>query len=58
MSKRSNNLSRRGFLATAAAAATMRGIPQLAHAPKARVILKLVYDKSLGMMRAVERLVH
>ncbi len=52
------NLSRRGFLATAAAAATVRGIPRLASQPAGRRILKLVYDKSLGMMRAVERVVH
>ncbi len=54
MSKGSNNLSRRGFLVAATAAATVRGLPRLA----GRRILKLVYDKSLGMMRAVERVVH
>lgn len=51
-------LTRRGFLATATAAVTVRGIPRLASQPAGRRILKLVYDKSLGMMRAVERIVH
>ncbi|MEJ6399447.1 Tat pathway signal protein [Yoonia sp. 208BN28-4] len=50
------NLSRRGFLATGAAAAGMRAVPQAAK-PNGRRILTLVYDKALGMMRAVERVV-
>ena len=47
-------LSRRGFLVTAAAAGAVRALPRL---PKRR-ILELVYDKSLGMMRAVERVIY
>ncbi len=50
-------LTRRGFLGTATAATLVRGLPNLAKAPAGRRILTLVYDKSLGMMRAVERIV-
>ena len=49
-------LNRRGFLMTAVAAATVRSVPQLAQ-PSGRRILTLVYDKALGAMRAVERVV-
>jgi len=52
------DLNRRGFIALTAAAASARGLPQIAaKAPPARRILTLVYDKSLGMMRAVEKVV-
>lgn len=50
-------LTRRGFLASAAAASTVRSLPTVATRTGGRRILTLVYDKSLGMMRAVERLV-
>lgn len=50
-------LTRRGFIAATAAAATVRTLPQIATKPPARRILTLVYDKSLGMMRAIDRLV-
>lgn len=49
-------LSRRGFLAATGAAAVARVAPTIAR-PGGRRILTLVYDKGLGMMRAVERLV-
>lgn len=51
-------LTRRGFLATTAAAGAVRTIPTLAARTGGRRILTLVYDKSLGMMRAIERVVH
>ena len=51
------NLSRRGFIAAAVAAGTVRAMPTLATKAGGRRILTLVYDKSLGMMRAVERVV-
>ena len=51
------NLTRRGFIATAAAASTVRLVPMAATKPPARRILTLVYDNSLGMMRAIDRLV-
>lgn len=48
-------LTRRGFIATAVAAGAVRTVPLAVSKPGGRHILKLVYDKSLGMMRAVER---
>ncbi|WP_456391331.1 hypothetical protein, partial [Profundibacter sp.] len=51
-------LTRRGFLATTAAASVVRSVPTLATKIGGRRILTLVYDKSLGMMRAVERVVY
>ena len=50
-------LTRRGFIAATAAAGVIRTMPGLATKPPARRILTLVYDKSLGMMRAIDRLV-
>ena len=48
--------SRRGFLAGSGAALCLRGAPRVAQTGGRR-ILTLVYDKALGMMRAVERVV-
>lgn len=53
-----NGLTRRGFIATAAAAGAIRVVPTIATKLPARRILTLVYDKSLGMMRAIDRVVH
>ena len=50
-------LSRRGFLVSTGAALTVRAIPQVTAKAGGRRILTLVYDKALGMMRAVERVV-
>ena len=50
-------LSRRGFLASAAAAATVRAVPQVATQTGGRRILTLVYDKALGSMRAIDKFV-
>lgn len=50
-------LTRRGFIGTTLAAGAARSLPSLATKTGGRRILTLVYDKSLGMMRAVERLV-
>jgi hypothetical protein len=50
-------LSRRGFLAATLAIGASRAVPIALKARKPRVILELVYDKALGMMRAVERIV-
>lgn len=49
-------LSRRGFLAGTGAVAVSRVVPVVSK-PTGRRILTLVYDKALGMMRAVERVV-
>ena len=51
------NLTRRGFIAATLAAGTVRTLPAVATRPGGRRILTLVYDKSLGMMRAIDRLV-
>jgi hypothetical protein len=50
-------LSRRRFLASSGAALAVRAVPQVAAKTGGRRILTLVYDKALGMMRAVERVV-
>ena len=47
-------LTRRGFIAVTAAAGTLRVLPRVA-AARGRWVLKLVYDKGAGTMRAVER---
>lgn len=54
---RKTGLNRRTFLASAVAAASIRGLPQAGATPGGRRILTLVYDKSLGMMRAIDRVV-
>jgi len=59
--KMTKGLTRRGFLASATAAGGVRALPAIATrtaaTPGGRRILTLVYDKSLGMMRAIERVV-
>jgi hypothetical protein len=50
-------MSRRGFLVSSGAALAVRSVPQIATKVRGRRILTLVYDKALGMMRAVERVV-
>ena len=51
-------LNRRMFLAVTASGAAARALlPPLAAKPAGKRILTLVYDKSFGMMRAVDRLV-
>jgi hypothetical protein len=51
-------MSRRGFLVSSGAALAVRSVPQVAGKASGRRILTLVYDKALGMMRAVERVVN
>ena len=53
-----HGLSRRAFLATGLAAGSLRAVPKIASKAAPRRILTLAYDKSLGMMRAIERVVH
>ena len=50
-------LTRRGFIGTTLAAGAVRTVPTVATKTCSRRILTLVYDKSLGMMRAIDRLV-
>lgn len=49
-------LSRRGFLAGTSAALAVRVVPALP-ALRSRRVLTLVYDKALGGMRAVEKVI-
>lgn len=49
-------LSRRGFIVTGLAAGALRGLPATLATPPARRVVTLVYDKSLGMMRLVDKL--
>lgn len=54
------SLNRRSFLTTMAAATTMRALPPVAMTLKSRPtkrILEVVYDKSIGAMRAIDRVV-
>ncbi len=50
-------LTRRGFIAATLAASSARVLPQIAKAPPARRVLTLVYDRSIGAMRAIDKLV-
>jgi len=50
-------LNRRMFLVTSAATAGVRVLPQTVAQGSGRRILTLVFDKSAGAMRAVERVV-
>lgn len=50
-------LTRRGFFAATIAASSVRALPQIVAKTGTRRILTLVYDKGLGMMRAVEKVV-
>ena len=49
------NLTRRGFVLTALAAGGLRALPAVVVRQKR--VLTLVYDKSIGAMRAIDRLV-
>ena len=50
-------LTRRGFLAGTGAAISLRAVPGVALKPGGRRVLTLVYDKALGAMRAIDRVV-
>lgn len=51
------NFTRRGFLATSVTTLGLKSLGPIARSGSGRRILTLVYDKSLGMMRAVEKIV-
>lgn len=51
------NLNRRLFIAGCASAGVVRAVPNLTRSAPAKRVLTLVYDKSLGMMRAIDRVV-
>ncbi|WP_022703869.1 twin-arginine translocation signal domain-containing protein [Pseudorhodobacter ferrugineus] len=50
-------LTRRGFLATAAAGVSVKLLPQIAVKLGGKRIVTLVWDKSIGAMRMIDRLV-
>ena len=50
-------LNRRFFLAGCASGAAVRALPVTVTSAPGRRILTLVFDKSLGMMRAIDRVV-
>jgi hypothetical protein len=52
-----NKLSRRTLLISASAAGAAKFLPKIATSTGGRRILTIYFDKALGMMRAVERLV-
>ena len=48
-------LSRRNFMALTAAAGDARAIPVAINARKGKYLVRMVYDKSIGAMRLIER---
>ncbi len=52
-----NKITRRGLLATASAAGAVKFLPNIAKSPPARRILTVYYDKAIGAMRAIDRVV-
>lgn len=50
-------MNRRLFILSTAAAASVPGIPQLATKPPLKRVVTLVYDKALGAMRAIDKIV-
>ena len=50
-------MNRRAFLAVTASAGAIKALPQIAAKQGGRRVLTLIYDRSLGMMRAIDRLV-
>lgn len=51
-------MNRRLFLAATVSAGAPKSLPQIAARPGGRRLLTLVYDKSLGMLRAIDRVVY
>lgn len=50
-------MNRRVFLAASAAAGASKLLPKVANPTGAKRVLTLVYDRSLGMMRAIDKVV-
>lgn len=50
-------MTRRGFMASVAAAGAVRVLPKVVASSGGRRVLTLVYDKALGAMRAIDVLV-
>lgn len=50
-------MNRRAFLVASASAGALKALPKIAANPAGKRVLTLVYDRSLGMMRAIDRVV-
>ena len=50
-------MTRRGVIGSALAASGVRFVPQVALKLRQKRVLKLVYDKAAGGMRAIDRIV-
>ena len=50
-------MNRRAFLAVSASAGALKLLPKVASQTSGKRVLTLVYDRSLGMMRAIDRVV-
>ena len=50
-------MNRRAFLAATASAGALKALPKIATQSGGKRVLTLVYDRSLGMMRAIDRVV-
>jgi len=50
-------MKRRAFLTGCGSVFALRGVPMAMKPTGGRRVLTLVYDKSLGMMRAIDRIV-
>lgn len=50
-------LTRRSFIAATLAAATVRSLPMIATKAPVRHVVTLVYDKGLGMMRVIDKVI-
>lgn len=51
------DLSRRGFIAATVAAGAMRTLPIAMSKPPVRRVVTVVFDKALGAMRLIDRVV-
>lgn len=53
----SNKITRRSILATGVAATGVRFMPKVALSPAGRKVLTVYFDKAVGAMRAIEKIV-
>jgi hypothetical protein len=53
----SNKITRRSILATGTAAVGLRFIPKVAVSPAGRRVLTVYFDKAVGAMRAIDKVI-
>ena len=53
----STKITRRSILATGAAAAGLRFVPKVAVSPAGRRVLTVYFDKAVGAMRAIDKVI-